>query len=122
MWLICMRATHKSARPLRSENLAIEADDPSIGSVFSVETLRHGEHRGVELPSQLHGAPETAEACTLGSEVTHPGDSDLCQQLRAPSSWGAGGCMTRLGRSASALNPRLPRTSLRQLSAPPRRV
>ena len=43
--------------------MAVEADDPNIGNVFSVETLRHGDNGGGKLPSQLHGAPETAEVC-----------------------------------------------------------
>ena len=44
-------------------HLALETDDPALGKTFSVETLRNGEHkRGMgNIPSMLHGAPETAE-------------------------------------------------------------
>ena len=47
---------------VRRSHLALETDDPALGKTFSVETLRNGEHkRGMGIPSELHGAPETAE-------------------------------------------------------------
>lgn len=46
-----------------SDNLEASIEDEGIGEKFSTATLRNGEE-GAEVPSNVHGAPETAEVST----------------------------------------------------------
>lgn len=45
----------------RRSHLALDDADPDFGINFSVEALRHGGRGPADIPSALHGAPESAE-------------------------------------------------------------
>ncbi|KAK9816592.1 hypothetical protein WJX72_002361 [[Myrmecia] bisecta] len=57
--------TNGLSRGALRSHLDVSDEDPAIGEKFSIEQLRHGDRNGRngldEVPSTVHGAPETAE-------------------------------------------------------------